>query len=383
MTNRLLGVATNVLEWTGFFLQWTVSKLKYTVLKISVISGILVFLLWLSIFVYASFYYIYMPHASHVNEAYFEFDVCENGVGMCSFPTANVTFGKYGREEILRAGQTYRILVDLELPESPINQEIGMFMVKVQMYDRTGKLTARSSRSAVLHYQSFLLKIIKTLAFAPAFIAGLSEEKQTLQVEIFSAYVDDLNYPSVGTLIEIQNKKIQIYSAKLNIFAYFTGLRYYLFYWPASSGAVGIACNFVFFCVIAALSWYKYFCEEEEEIADPILFNRRYSLFDRRARIQAQLDREKDAAEETDESSNRDINEDLSEADRINIQPETVGILVNDNSHDIQDESIGVLSPEGEETVLKSGDVTLLTATTSALRQRRPSQQLVHFDLPN
>ncbi|ESP02916.1 hypothetical protein LOTGIDRAFT_212437 [Lottia gigantea] len=294
MANKLVGLATNVLEWTGFILQWTVSKLKYTVLRLSILSGIVLVLLWLSVFVFASFYWLYMPSSSHINKVHFDFEVCDEGIGLCSFPTANVSFGKDGnREEILRAGQVYRILINLEVPESPVNHDLGMFMVRLKMYDRNGKVTSKSSRSTVLHYQSVLLNIMKTLVLAPLLISGATEEKQELEIEMFPSYIDNYNHPSTGAMVEIQSKKIQLYTATLNIYAYFTGLRYYLFYWPVVSGIIGTLTNFIFFSIITLLSYLKYFYEEEDVMIDPVILNRRYSLFDRRVRIQAQLDQER------------------------------------------------------------------------------------------
>lgn len=36
--------------------------------------------------------------------------------------------------------------------------------------------------------------------------------------------------PAVGAVIEIQSRRVQIYSAQLRIHAYFTGIRY-IYYW--------------------------------------------------------------------------------------------------------------------------------------------------------
>lgn len=44
---------------------------------------------------------------------------------------------------------------------------------------------------SMLRYRSDLLKVLETLLFLPAYLAGLSEQKQILEVELFSNYVEN------------------------------------------------------------------------------------------------------------------------------------------------------------------------------------------------
>lgn len=106
----------------------------------------------------------------------------------------------------------------------------------------------------ILRYQSDLLRYLGTLLFLPAFLSGAAEQKQILDVELFSDYTDDpvspallwclimclikyfvevyllfffhLQYtPSTTAVIEILSNKVQIYSSHLYIHAHFSGLR--------------------------------------------------------------------------------------------------------------------------------------------------------------
>lgn len=43
----------------------------------------------------------------------------------------------------------------------------------------------------MLRYRSDLLKVLETLLVLPMFLSGLSEQKQAVEVELFSNYVDD------------------------------------------------------------------------------------------------------------------------------------------------------------------------------------------------
>lgn len=112
------------------------------------------------------------------------------------------------------------------------------------------------SHQTMLHYRSTLLQTMSTLLFSPLLLTGVSEQKQLIEVELFPDLKSDLvsssmnktdrivslkfsgqkpcvilicpsqYQPAIGAVIEIQSRRIQIYSAQLRIHAYFTGIRY-------------------------------------------------------------------------------------------------------------------------------------------------------------
>ncbi|XP_051901243.1 seipin isoform X2 [Pristis pectinata] len=152
-------------------------------------------------------------------------------------------------------GQPYRISLWLLMPESPVNQNLGMFMVKMSSYTKSGAVIATISRSAMLHYKSWLLQTLDTLLYAPLFITGLVEQTQVVEVELYSDYKEDSYTPTVGAVIEVQSKHIEIYKAQLLIRAYFTGIRYLLYAFPVMSAVIGVSTNFTFLCVLVLASY--------------------------------------------------------------------------------------------------------------------------------
>lgn len=116
---------------------------------------------------------------------------------------------------------------------------------------------------SMLRYRSDLLRTMGTLLFLPAFLTGATEQKQVLEVELFSDFTDDpvskvlsstsacacvsvleqqttkyfvsslpnnfsrhVQYaPSATAVIEILSNKVQIYSSQLYVHAHFTGIR--------------------------------------------------------------------------------------------------------------------------------------------------------------
>ena len=77
------------------------------------------------------------------------------------------------------------------MPESPANHNLGMFMVCAEMRDQFTNLQDHACRSAILHFKSSLVRMIRTWLLSPIYVLGLYEEKQTVEVEIFSNYMED------------------------------------------------------------------------------------------------------------------------------------------------------------------------------------------------
>lgn len=61
-------------------------------------------------------------------------------------------------------------------------------MVCADFQGKDKKILANSCRSAMMHYRGTMLDVIYKLVFSPFFILGRSEEKQVLQIELFSDY---------------------------------------------------------------------------------------------------------------------------------------------------------------------------------------------------
>ncbi|XP_038267333.1 seipin isoform X3 [Dermochelys coriacea] len=252
---------------TGPFLQWAqevaallLLRVRRTVLQTAILLCVLLLLLWIAVFLYGSFYYSYMPTVSYVSPVHYSFrtDCGSPGPDLCSFPVANISLVKNSRDRVLMYGQPYHISLELELPESPVNQELGMFMVVMSCYTKGGRIISSTARSTMLHYRSGLLQTLDTLIFAGLFFLGFAEQKQMVEVELFSDYREDSYVPTVGAVIEIQTKRIQIYGAQLRIHAHFTGLRYLLYNFPVTSAILGVASNFTFLSVIVLFSYLQW-----------------------------------------------------------------------------------------------------------------------------
>ncbi|XP_061891842.1 seipin-like [Entelurus aequoreus] len=254
------GAVGQALLWMHDVASVTLLKARRTLFQAAVLFCVLGLLLWVSIFLYGSFYYSYMPTVSFSAPVHFYYtaDCDASESALCSFPTANISFMKNDRDQVMAYGQPYRISLALELPESPVNEQLGMFMVKMSCYTKGGNVVSSVGRSTMLHYRSSLLQTLSTFFFSPLLLSGMAEQKQLIEVELFSAYKTNTYQPTVGAVVEIQSKRVQIYSSDLRIHAYFTGVRYVLYNFPLTSAVIGVATNFAFLGVIVLFSYLQF-----------------------------------------------------------------------------------------------------------------------------
>ncbi|XP_060031738.1 seipin [Erinaceus europaeus] len=170
-------------------------------------------LLWVSIFLYGSFYYSYMPTVSHLSPVHFSYRTdCDSSSLLCSFPVANVSLAKTGRDRVM------------------------------------------------LHYRSHLLQVLDTILFSGFLLFGFAEQKQLLEVEMYPEYRENSYVPTTGAIIEVHSKRVQMYGAYLRIHAHFTGLRYLLYNFPMTCAFIGVASNFTFLSVIVLFSYMQWVC---------------------------------------------------------------------------------------------------------------------------
>ncbi|XP_056625790.1 BSCL2 lipid droplet biogenesis associated, seipin, like [Triplophysa dalaica] len=270
---QISGLVVQIME----VMPVVLARIRQKLLEMAIVICVILLVFWVALFLYGSFYYSFMPTANYITPVHFTYrtDCSTPHHAMCSFPVANVSLLKNGKHEVMTYSQPYQITLELEMPESPSNQQLGMFLVKMSLYSKTGQIIDVSARSAMLHYRSSLLKALDTLMFSPMLLSRVSEQKQSVMVELYSEFRDDSYKPTAGAVIEIHSQHIQIYRANLYIFAHFTGIRYLLYHFPLTSTLIGVMSNFAFLSLIIGLS-YLQFClgdrrssgEEEIQEAD-------------------------------------------------------------------------------------------------------------------
>ncbi|KAG9346480.1 hypothetical protein JZ751_006791 [Albula glossodonta] len=361
------------LLWLQDAVALTVLRARRTLLQAAILFCVLVLLLWIAIFLYGSFYYSYMPTASFTTPVhyYYRTDCDPSSSYLCSFPMANVSLLRNGRNQVMIYGQPYRISLELDMPESPANQELGMFMIKMSCYTKEGQAVSTVTRSAMLHYRSGLLQMLGTLFFSPLLLAGVSEQKQLVEVELFSSYRENSYLPTMGAVIEIQSRKIQIYSAQLCIHAHFTGIRYFLFNFPLMSAVMGVASNFAFLSVIVLFSYLQFIWGgiwPPEQVRVRVMMGDGVRLQERREEARRRMNHNRNSEVINDitpdlvEESQSEMPAPQRKAELETEDPETLGFLngwtgVQDNTTELE------LSTEEPPVLLEAPDILETTVS--------------------
>lgn len=239
-----------------------------------------VILVLASVFIYGSFYFAFVPAPAHRAPLFLGFEPCETSPTKCGFLNASVHFNMLeggaqmsrtpSGSAVLMAGQAYTVMVSLRMPESPKNTDLGMFMscLKMKAESITGPVKS-SCKSSMMNYRSDLLRTIETMSLAPFLMSGRLVEQQTVFIEFFQDFSDNPLNPVVSADFEIKSRFAEIYDAEIIIHAKFSGLRYFMFYFPLTSAVIGSSLNLAILSLVVALSWFRFFRSEPLEDDGP------------------------------------------------------------------------------------------------------------------
>jgi len=228
-------------------------------------SVFLILLVWASIFIYITFYFLYIPALDLSRSIHFQFHSdCDpylrnehTGKTRCDSPAATVQLGQYKTPTLFAKGQQYRIRVDLNLPDSEVNLKQGMFMINLNLLDSNHKNIASASRPAIMTYKSLPVKLLHTFFALPLYVLGVKRESEDLYIPLIEDYVDGTrpgHGPASTAEITLLARDLQVYTAVLTIQANLTGLRHYMVNWPIITAIIGIAIIFVFLSLITICS---------------------------------------------------------------------------------------------------------------------------------
>jgi len=219
-----------------------------------------VLVLALSVFLYATFYYAYMPMEMHHIPVHLQFQPCKDTNARCSFPSAQL---RLSRNQKLHQGQTYSISLKLEIPDSPVNEDHGMFMTCLQISSASGDQIGESCKSSIAQYRSPLLRTMETVTYSPTLLTGWSTQKQEVLINYFSNFQTDPRTPAEVITVEIKSKHLEVAEASLEIHAELKGLKYLMYRHPWISSFFGISTFISILATIILVSWARFLQNEE------------------------------------------------------------------------------------------------------------------------
>lgn len=271
----------NPFHYFGRLWQFIVGAAKEVFMRILLTICLFCGYVILSMIIYAAVRHILVPRKTHVLPVHLMFNPsCQEGTSLppprytndfiaptmppptsypsplhCTYPFAE--FYLSDGKRLLSPGHFYTITVELDLPESPENSQIGMFMVNLTLYSYTGGQIAASIKPTILRYKSSLLQIFSTVFYSLPLVLGLTEEKQKQSIVMFDDYQEPFTEGSIYARVTILSHKIQLYNVELTFDAIFSGLAYYLYYWPISMTAIIVSGIFFSFIAVTLMMWAR------------------------------------------------------------------------------------------------------------------------------
>uniref|UniRef100_A0A7S2XTB1 Seipin n=1 Tax=Attheya septentrionalis TaxID=420275 RepID=A0A7S2XTB1_9STRA len=153
---------------------------------------------------------------------------------------------------ILKAHRRHFIHVQLTLPESQVNHNVGVFMVETELADSKGMVLAKSKRPAFLPYESPVISTFKKLVFLIPFLLGAFLEARSVVIPCLDHYVESPKQPLTSITVRLMvsqatrfpetTQAIQVLHAELRIGKELNMLQRILKEWFYTCAGTGISC---------------------------------------------------------------------------------------------------------------------------------------------
>lgn len=146
--------------------------------------------------IYAAFYLSFVPKPIHEGPVHFVFEPCNEEMGKCGFLNGSIQLGN--PPPVLLTDQKYSLSLELEMPESNINRDLGMFMTCAQILSKDKLLMRKNCKSTIMKYKSNMIRSLELVFMWPAILTDYSGEKQMVHIRFLDDYRDDPMNPALS-----------------------------------------------------------------------------------------------------------------------------------------------------------------------------------------
>ncbi|KAK6003575.1 hypothetical protein QM012_009346 [Aureobasidium pullulans] len=224
------------------------------------------FLLIVSIAAYLAFYWTYIPRIGFSRPIHLQFDSLESP-----------PWGIANLAPDLVSLQPYDVKIQIRLPRTKTNTEIGNFMVETTLFapgekgsvvddpripvaknPETSKVLASSRRSAILTYYSPVVDLARKATELHWLILGWRLEAETLDIPVFNGVSFAKGWRNVPDTMQIQVQslaRMQIYEANVIFKARFQGLRWIMYNHRITSAIIFIGAFWGTEVLFTAICW--------------------------------------------------------------------------------------------------------------------------------
>ena len=226
-------------------------------------------LLAMAIAIYAFIYYLFVPKIEHSFPVYLDYgdttvtsDSRNSGPAVVAKIPLTARHTQYTKtklavsdsktSQLLQAGQAYTIILEMIVPESPKNINLGPVMLETRLYGRSFSredLLATSRRPVLLTYRSAFVKSLQNVVYAAPLAFGFIKETQRVSVFALDRFVEGSKHRALNAEVFVHNHNFEVYEVKLKIVAELKGIQYLMYHWFLPSAIIGIG-NIFFFELI-------------------------------------------------------------------------------------------------------------------------------------
>jgi len=214
-----------------------------------------------TVVLYLLAYWLVMPVMTYEADLFFDFDPLGNGPAFApsELPRATVALAhadqqwtawvkdkpvppRYAVQRLPLPVESYNVYVELSLPETAGNLDLGVFMVDVRLAhvharNASSVPLAQSRRPVVIPFRTTASRLVRDVVFIPLRALGLLRPVHVARVLVMEGFVphaDARRSPSLAS-VTLSHPGVVVESARLCFEVQLHGVRYFMRQWPLLS----------------------------------------------------------------------------------------------------------------------------------------------------
>jgi len=229
------------------YCYWVGDTLKRLLCIVSVSA----FSISLAVTLYGGLYWAILPSSATSITVKWDFTSCQVVGQPCSYIRSVVGLA---RKQMVK-GNRYNVELLLDLPDSPANRDVGMFLVCTSLLPSN----ITTCNSAMVPYRSLIVTSLESILLLPLHMARLTSSTSVLSIPLLENHTESDTTPTTSLQLELQTSKLQVSSSRLKIWPCdLCGVRYLMYHHPLLSTLLGVTTILTITCLTAALAIAKF-----------------------------------------------------------------------------------------------------------------------------
>ena len=263
------------------YCYWLGDSLKRLLCFVSVAT----FTIFLAVTLYGGLYWAILPSSAQVIPVRWDFTSCDVVGQPCSFIRSQV---KLVDTHMVR-GNRYNVELLLDLPETPANREVGMFLACSTLMP----VNSATCTSAMMPFKPWLISSLESIVLLPLHMACITSSTRVLSIPLLDNHTEPSHSSSQTSEIqlELQTSKIQITTSRLKIWPCdLSGIKYLMYHYPLISCILGVLFILAVICLVGALTIARFLQPHRIVSAPSTRKKSNHDLADRQARARLNLE---------------------------------------------------------------------------------------------